>query len=285
MRGVETFSFIDDRTIIADELGEMRKAWRQSQRWHKEKGWVVNVKKTHHLVAACPKTPIVLEPGSSPPRVKEVVILGHELVATKKAGGALQKKRMGRAIASAERLAMLRTNPAVAQKVAASVVLPKFAYGLSNRMPPKSEMERLRAAIKVAMGISGKAHSWEALCLFVVPAHLVDPFCKLATTHLMAVLRGLRQGEASDVKLWDEVDASQGPKKVAKEVMGTLAIVDSGGGRWTIAGQQLDILLDPIPKIAHALREACRAYMIEQASKKRRHLSDGAKGGGKTGEG
>ena len=167
---------------------------------------------------------------------------------------------------------MLRTNPAVAQKVAASVVLPKFAYGLLSRMPPKSEMERLRAAIKVAMGIAGKAHSWEALCLFVVPAHLVDPFCKLATTHLMAVIRGLRQAETSDVELWDEVNTSHGPKKVAREIMETLAIIDSGKGQWDIAGQQMDILHEPIPKISHALREACRLYMIGQASRKRRHL-------------
>ena len=67
--------------------------------------------------------------------------------------GALQKKRGASAVESANKLAMLHTNPAVAQRVAMAVVLPNFSYGLSAQKPNKDMLARIRKAVKQAMGI------------------------------------------------------------------------------------------------------------------------------------
>ena len=279
---VRTCAYVDDRTLLTKNPQDMQVVWDRSTQWDISSGWQVNRDKTYVMTAGLQKgvaSDINWGTASVVPTI-QMKILGHEVAKTYSAGGKLQKHRTQSARQVARRLAQLHLTPATVQKVLATAILPKFAFGIQHRPIPKQSLVSLRTDLKRAMKIDHRANAWEILCSCVFPGHLIDPFLKAFTTHAMAILYALRQGTQELGQTWGRLwgrpqpHIPKGPVGTLKSYFSMFGVVASPDGlTWRHPSlQMVHALTTPLKKIAHFLREVGRIQHMSELERRRNHM-------------
>ena len=190
-----------------------------------------------------------------------------------------QRERHQKARASGEKVARLKLNPSLAQRLVQAVILPQAHYGLQMRPIAQQQLKILKTTIKKAMGIARRAHSWYMLCVVARPVHLTDPGAHAAYIHIQAVWKGLKEGQAVLHIRWrDQAEqrwrqVPQGPYCTYLAYLRRWQIEFAGSGiEVCLAGKWVDVLRSSLGECLHALREHFRVQMISRAATTRQHL-------------
>ena len=171
--GVAACAYVDDRTLHTRDPRALEKAWDASQAWDRQHGWRVNYGKMAYV---CQGRDQAYLPTPDGPLLsqKATCLLGSDLLA----GGTFACERQARRVrvvhTTADRIARLPLTPWTLQQLVSIVLLPRLACGPHMRMLSVHHT-RLRAQVKRAMHVDGRAHSWPMLTVCVHPVHRVDP--------------------------------------------------------------------------------------------------------------
>ena len=185
------FAYIDDRTMVARSSESLQEMWARSQVWEQQHGWSTNLAKTGYV--ALRDTPthisngsITVEPSSS------IVLLGPD-VGHAKGPRKKQIDRIPSVLEAAIRLQRLRLAPAVTNQAVATAVMTKLTYGFQSTRLPNKTVRQVTSAVKRALGVSGRMRCWELVEAFGHQFHGVGPPSVLAYTHIMNVVRAMKQ--------------------------------------------------------------------------------------------
>ena len=195
-----------------------------------------------------------------------------------------RRERHQKARASGEKIARLKLNPSLAQRLVQAVILPQAHYGIQMRPIPQQQLKILKTTIKKAMGIARRAHSWYMLCVVAHPVHLTDPGAHAAYIHIQAVWKGLKEGQAMLHRRWEDQaeqqwrQVPQGPYCTYLAYLRRWQIEFARSGiEVYLADKWVDVLRNPLGECLHALREHFRVQMLSRAAQTRHHLL-GARG-------
>ena len=111
--------------------------------------------------------------------------------------------------------------------------------------------------------------------LFVAQPHLIDPYFKAATTHLMAVVQGIqrdhsgqlldRLGDPSELYLWTEGSWLRG-------TFGSWGLVSVRAGSGKLRALSVASRPPRSKRSMHMLREAIRNVIVKRAENQRTHM-------------
>ena len=138
----------------------------------------------------------------------------------------------------------------------------------------------MRSALKRTFTLRGRFHCWQLLCLFVMPAHLLDPQIKAFYEHFSHIARALREGGEElrrrwrESRAWDLRVKPKGPRHTFNIYASLFEIRESEDAKtWQTAEASVDLLKDDTRKIGHFLRNCGRTQLQKQAERLRRNVA------------
>ena len=185
-------AFIDDRTVVTRDRDAMQQAWALTHEWDASVHWKMNVKKSA-LAIIGPHTSLALEHrGEVLPEVYTLKILGLEAITMRQAGGLPQAKRTKTGVATCMKIALLSLGFRVAKKLVQMSALPKWRYSLHMKPTPQDQVAAMKRGVKLALGLTGKLHSWWVVAGILNRPHQLDPLSYSMYVHVREFIRALR---------------------------------------------------------------------------------------------
>ena len=215
------------------------------------------------------------------PHAPAIRALGAELPIHYNARCGVQAKRCDKAVATADRVGLLRLSPHHAYDVLAAVASPQYAYGIQPTPIPSSQHAALKSAFQKASQAHKRAHSWHMLHALVHKTHRTDPESVAIYTHMVTLGRALRNSvhlQATWARLWSvHRRAPRGPQAVFKMYLLRLNAHDLSPFVFEhpTAGR-LDLLTASPAEWGHWLRNCLRNRLLRLADHARVRLRGAA---------
>ena len=195
-------SYVDDRILLSPTKEALSEAWNASELWNAQNGWLVNQEKSHCFASS----PHLL--GDLPLHVEDSFgYLGHDIRTNHSASRTTIGKRANNAAHSAERISQLPVKIPIGTRksLIATVVAPRWAYGILGAPPSKLMVQQLDRHIKRAMWSRQKAfHSWPMATALIYPPQQVGAWAMQVYCHLRGCLQAFSR-RVTDVQteLWN----------------------------------------------------------------------------------
>ena len=276
LAGVHTLSFVDDRYLTACQPNHLEAAWANSQEWHRENKWQLNVAKSH-LIQTQDKC--ILAHNEIPLACHNTLkALGVEMPVKANAALGLSQKRLDAGTEMVARLGVLQLPTYVAQRLLSVIIMPRIAYLLVPRLPPKAALHRVTMAIKRTLGIYRKRISWEANCAIVNAPHKQDPMAHIMYLHMKSICQ-VRRDHGECAQLWEELSTcpypnkTRGPIGVWKQCLALLNLEEVAPLLLRDpSGDETHLGTSDWLRVKHYIQTQLRTWMLRLASQKRPNL-------------
>ena len=273
--------YLDDRTVSAHNLHDLERAWRLTQDWDHEVGWLSHRTKTCLAFAprAAPCPDLKFDSGEQVAVTPSIQTLGHDVPFRYQSPRIVQTKRTRKAVQSCLRIELLRLPTPISQRLVSTVVMKQFNYGIQSVVTPSRDLKILRASIKKATATHYRRHSWAALSALIQHPEAMDPVASTMYSHLLSLVRSLRQGErAWEQWVWmrsyDVGKRSQGPRKVTQIYWQRLGVTESEDGEsWSAHDDAIRIREELWPALKHKLRHWIRLWLLHLAQQQHPNLT------------
>ena len=270
-----SFSFLDDRQMLSTDPDILRECWEKSERWTHTQKWRLNVDKSHHMQAPRDQNR-VLSQNSPLPKPWATQILGVDVPLATNVALRRQTQRIAKAKESAQRIAILKLPTTTCQALIEAIVLPQVIHYMQPRPLAIRSLKEVQGAIRSATFGKLRGHSSELILVLLRKPHRAHVFSAAAYKHILSLSKALRiQGHAW--QFWQHLvhnplrKLPRGPWATMLSYLAKLqlhmcedaqVIVHEHHGRcaW---------LEEPIPQLAHFLRQVIRYSLLTNAAARR----------------
>ena len=270
LQHTNNMSYIDDRLLTAPDSQMLVRAWKDSCNWDVQAGWVTNHRKT----LCFSLDPARTEMQKDLRRAQHFVYLGHDVHMAPNTVPIAQKKRYQATLTTAQVIARLpkAISVFVRAQLLHIIALPRWAYGLSSRIPSPTRFQQLEQAFRRALWTPlKKMHCWKAAVALAYDPHRHSALGGFIYGHWRTLLMAIRPSHADDfLKLWQS-DHQFGPIAVGRQLLGRIGyfwdqhtLTTPSDCTWNLA----DIPREPFLK---ELQHALRRHYLAEALQKRSH--------------
>ena len=252
----------------------MKQAWAITHTWDDSVHWKMNVSKSA-LAIVGGGTKLSLEhQGEFLPLTQTVKVLGLEAITQRQRGGGPQAKRTKVTVATCLRIAMLSLGFRAARHLVQMAALPKWRYSIQMKPVTQIQVAAVKGAVKLALRLKGKLHSWWVVAGILNRPHQLDPLTYSMYVHVREYIRALRTTPSLQELFlnsaeWAVRRSVRGPNTCFRHYASECGINIEGMSLWR-DGEQVHILHDPPAKIMTFWQSAMRERMRQGARRSRR---------------